>query len=49
MEILQNILVFLTFLVALGYIITKFIWKPSFAGGAKKAAKCGVSGCGCSD
>lgn len=49
MEIIQNILVFLTFLVALGYIITKFIWKPSFAFGSKKETKCGVSGCGCSD
>ena len=49
MEILQNILVFLTFLVALGYIISKFIWKPSFVTGKKKDAKCGVSGCVDSD
>ena len=49
MEILQNILVFITFLVAVGYMISKFVWKPSFVIGKKKNAKCGVSGCGCSD
>ena len=49
MELIQEILVFITFLFAVGYIITKFIWKPSFIGGKKKAASCGVSGCGCSD
>ncbi|WP_405200215.1 hypothetical protein [Christiangramia sp. LLG6405-1] len=52
MEILQEILVLITFLIALGYVVTRFIWKPSFVGGSKKkdgAAACGVSGCGCSD
>ncbi|MGA8852992.1 MAG: hypothetical protein WB492_02330 [Christiangramia sp.] len=49
MEILQEILVFITFLIAAGYIFTKFVWKPSFIGGKKKEKACGVSGCGCSD
>tara|TARA_E500000331_G_C16885553_1_gene552361 strand:- start:85 stop:243 length:159 start_codon:yes stop_codon:yes gene_type:complete len=52
MEILQEILVLITFLIALGYVVTRFIWKPSFAGGSKKkdsTSACGVSGCGCSD
>jgi len=47
MEILQEILVLITFLTALGYIITKFVWKPAFLGGKKKAGSCGVSDCGC--
>jgi len=50
MEILQEILVLITFLIALGYVITRFVWKPSFAGlTRKKESACGVSGCGCSD
>ncbi len=49
MELIQEILVLITFLFALGYIITKFIWKPSFLSGKKKAGSCGVSDCGCSD
>ncbi|SDS41899.1 hypothetical protein [Gramella sp. MAR_2010_147] len=49
MELLQEILVFITFLTAVGYIITKFVWKPAFLGGKKKAGSCGVSECGCGD
>lgn len=49
MEILQEILVLITFLIALGYIITKFLWKPAFLSGKKKEAACGVSNCGCGD
>jgi hypothetical protein len=48
MELLQEILVFITFAIALGYLTTKFIWKPAFL--KKKVEKtkaCGVSGCGC--
>lgn len=49
MELLQEILVLITFLIALGYMVTKFIWKPEFLKPKKKSAKaCGVSGCGCS-
>lgn len=48
MELLQEILVFITFLIAVGYIITKFIWKPAFLKSKKESSKsCGVSGCGC--
>jgi membrane-anchored glycerophosphoryl diester phosphodiesterase (GDPDase) len=47
---LQEILVLLTFLVALFYLFTKLIWTPPFM--QKNAAKskgCGSSGsdCGC--
>jgi hypothetical protein len=48
MELVQEILVFMTFAFALGYLFTKFIWKPAFL--KKKSEKtkaCGVSGCGC--
>tara|TARA_R110002020_G_scaffold233171_2_gene444923 strand:+ start:532 stop:684 length:153 start_codon:yes stop_codon:yes gene_type:complete len=49
MELLQNILVLITFLVALGYLVTKFIWKPSFLGGgsSKDKSACGKDDCGC--
>ncbi|MFV8225249.1 hypothetical protein [Christiangramia aquimixticola] len=46
---IQEILVFITFLMALGYIITKFVWKPSFAGKKKDSKACGISNCGCGD
>lgn len=51
MELLQEILVFITFLVASGYLFTKFVWKPSFLGGKKKdTGACGVvSDCKCGD
>lgn len=49
MELLQEILVFVTFLFATGYLITKFVWKPAFLGGKKKSGSCGVSDCGCGD
>ncbi|AVR44925.1 hypothetical protein C7S20_06380 [Christiangramia fulva] len=44
---LQEILVFIIFLIAAGYLVTKFIWKPAFLGGKKKSGSCGVSDCGC--
>lgn len=47
MDLLQEILVFITFAIAVGYMITKFIWKPKFVFGSKKASKaCGETGCG---
>ena len=49
MELLQEILVLITFLIATGYLITKFVWKPAFLSGKKKDTACGVSGCGCDD
>lgn len=47
MEILQEILVFITFALAVGYMFTKFIYKPKFIFGSKKKAEkaCGTS-CG---
>jgi hypothetical protein len=48
MENLQEILVFITFAIAVGYIFTRFIWKPAFLKTRKEKTKaCGVSGCGC--
>ncbi len=48
MELLQQILVILTFVFALGYLITKFIWKPAFLKGKKDSEKaCGITDCGC--
>lgn len=47
MELIQHILVFLTFLIAAGYLFTKFIWKPSFMKKSKKDKACGMSDCNC--
>ena len=47
MEILQQILVIAIFLAALGYLVTKFIWKPAFLGGGKSKKGCGKDDCGC--
>lgn len=47
MEIIQEILVLITFLIAVGYLMTKFIWKPAFLSKKKATKACGVSGCGC--
>ncbi len=49
MELLQEILVFITFFIASGYLFTKFVWKPAFLGGKNKSNSCGVSDCGCGD
>jgi len=46
MELLQNIIVILIFLVALGYLITKFVWTPAFLK-KKDDDGCGTGGCGC--
>jgi len=46
MAILQNILVLVIFAIALGYLITKFIWKPAFLK-KKSDSSCGSSNCGC--
>jgi len=49
MDVLQNILVLITFLISVVYVITKFVWKPAFLKSKKEKDKaCGVSGCGCS-
>jgi len=46
MELFQNIIVILIFIVALGYIITKFFWTPSFLK-KKDDSGCGSGNCGC--
>lgn len=46
MELLQTIIVLIIFTFALGYLITKFIWAPSFL--KKKNDNCGSGNCGCS-
>lgn len=46
MEILQEILVFITFTIAVGYMFTKFVWKPEFIFGTKKSSKNCGDGCG---
>ena len=46
MQTIQEILVFITFIIAVGYIITKFIYKPAFIFGDKKSKSDCESGCG---
>ncbi|WP_298491269.1 hypothetical protein [uncultured Dokdonia sp.] len=46
MEIFQKIMVLLIFLAAVGYLITKFIYTPSFLK-KKDDNGCGNSSCGC--
>lgn len=47
---LQEILVILTFLIALIYLITKLVWTPPFLKKKVKSGACGSdsNGCGCS-
>lgn len=48
MDVLQNILVLITFIIAVGYVVTKFIWKPAFLQNKKGSDKaCGSANCGC--
>ncbi len=44
---IQNILVILIFLVALGYLVTKYVWKPAFLSGKSNDKSCGSDNCGC--
>lgn len=47
MELLQEILVFITFALAVGYMFTKFVYKPKFIfGSKKKSGKACDTGCG---
>ncbi len=44
----QNILVFVVFAIAIGFLIKKFIWKPKPVTSSKKTpGSCGKNGCGC--
>lgn len=49
MGFMQDIMVWITFLAAIGFLVTKFIWKPAFLGGnhAKNKKACGKDDCGC--
>lgn len=47
MEILQEIIVFIIFSIAVGYMVFKFVWMPPFLKRQKKDKACGVSDCGC--
>lgn len=48
MELFQNLMVLAIFLIAVGYLITKFIWKPAFLSGkSEKDNSCGSDNCGC--
>jgi hypothetical protein len=39
---MQTILVFITFSVAIGFLVKKFFWKKS-----KSKKACGIDDCGC--
>ncbi|WP_343766952.1 hypothetical protein [Gangjinia marincola] len=43
---MQTFFVILAFILSIGYLITKFIWKPSFLS-AQKDGDCGSGDCGC--
>ncbi|MEM9647444.1 MAG: hypothetical protein AAF969_03115 [Bacteroidota bacterium] len=48
MDIVQNILVYLTLALAVGYLLWKFVLPKSLISGRKKSDKsCGHDGCGC--
>lgn len=47
MEIIQEILVFITFFLAVGYMFTKFIYKPKFIFGGKQKPNDSSCGTGC--
>lgn len=44
---IQEILVFITFLIALGFLIKKFFWKTPKKATQNNASACGKSDCGC--
>ena len=46
MELIQEILVFITFSIAVGYMFTKFVYKPSFLFGNKRKDSGCETGCG---
>ncbi|MFD2186103.1 FeoB-associated Cys-rich membrane protein [Aquimarina celericrescens] len=45
--LIQNILVFLIFGLAVGFLVKKFFWKPALSSSKKKSASCGSTDCGC--
>ena len=51
---MQTVLVFITFSIAAGFILKKFVWNPIFEGKGKASGtldgdntKCGKKDCGC--
>lgn len=46
MALVQEIFVFITFALAVGYMFTKFVYKPKFLFRKKKSGKACDSGCG---
>lgn len=44
-DLIQNGLVLLVFLTAVGYLVRKYFWKSTKT--SKKEKACGTSGCGC--
>ena len=48
MELAQEILVYLTLLVALGYLVRKFLIPKKYLAGKKSDHACGEDDCGCS-
>ena len=47
MDLTQEILVYLTLLIALGYLIRKFLLPKKFFAGKKSNQGCGEDDCGC--
>ena len=47
MEFAQEILVYLTLLVALGYLVRKFLIPKKYLAGKKSNQGCGEDECGC--
>ena len=47
MELVQEILVYLTLLVALGYLVIKFLVPKKFLASKKSDKSCGHEDCGC--
>lgn len=47
MELLQNILVYITVAVAVAYMAKKFLIPKSVFAGKKKTKSCGNDDCGC--
>lgn len=47
MDFLQNILVYIILVVAVGYLVKKFLLPKLFASGKGNSKGCGQDGCGC--
>ncbi len=46
--VVQHIVVFIIFALAIGFLVKKFFYKPAVSTSKKKSSNtCGSSGCGC--